>query len=305
MNANLKENIQSVVSQTVWMEALGNKIINKSLKDLILPGTHDSGSFPRDFTVGVRTQKKNFYEQLTLGIRYFDLRVCKNTTNTIGFKKGAYYLCHNGAAAHSSELWRNLDDILKFAGEYPKEIIILDFHRLLGKISTGIGSQKAMKANDVEELGLELMNRFKNVGTTYSTIPTVGQLWASGKNVVILFPSFSGMAPPLIDQSLVHTIWYDSGSWTQTLGSKRRALIKALDKGLQSENNQGRTKFIRTDVAIWTCSIVTQAKGTNKLAKTNIQKWVNEYPYAVNIFNIDFFEKFEGNGFVDFIISFY
>jgi hypothetical protein len=60
-----------------WMKQA--KLDDKKLHQLCIPGTHDSGTFPLPQS-GVedqisKTQKSTIFEQLNLGIRFFDIRV--------------------------------------------------------------------------------------------------------------------------------------------------------------------------------------------------------------------------------------
>lgn len=53
------------------------------LKDLIIPGTHDSNTTILNSKLLVpfsQCQKLNIFEQLSFGVRYLDLRYCMNTS---------------------------------------------------------------------------------------------------------------------------------------------------------------------------------------------------------------------------------
>jgi 1-phosphatidylinositol phosphodiesterase len=55
-----------------WMKKICGDIL---LSEMALPGTHDSGSFKEKGGHAVTTQCLDFYEQLSVGIRMFDIRI--------------------------------------------------------------------------------------------------------------------------------------------------------------------------------------------------------------------------------------
>ena len=108
---------------------------NKSIHELVIPGSHDS--FAYDFKIlgpnesgmprianlfiklWAKCQSKTIYEQLLMGIRYFDMRITKYN--------GEYYTIHSLIAIPVNQI---LHDILLFIDTFPTEKIILDFNHL-------------------------------------------------------------------------------------------------------------------------------------------------------------------------------
>lgn len=108
---------------------------NKSIHELVIPGSHDS--FAYDFKIlgpnesgmprianlfiklWAKCQSKTIYEQLLMGIRYFDIRITKYN--------GEYYTIHSLIAVPVNQV---LHDILLFIDTFPTEKIILDFNHL-------------------------------------------------------------------------------------------------------------------------------------------------------------------------------
>lgn len=108
---------------------------NKSIHELVIPGSHDS--FAYDFKIlgpnesgmprianlfiklWAKCQSKTIYEQLLMGIRYFDMRITKYN--------GEYYTIHSLIAVPVNQV---LHDILLFIDTFPTEKIILDFNHL-------------------------------------------------------------------------------------------------------------------------------------------------------------------------------
>ena len=129
-----------------WMENLPNEKQLSPLKDLVIPGSHDSGTFFLDQNMEIGpdessaihtlgsifgkvaksvihswsvTQSMTIYEQLLSGIRYLDLRVAYRAED----KKIR--------VLHGLFGWtidQVLDEVNRFVANYPKEIVILDFN---------------------------------------------------------------------------------------------------------------------------------------------------------------------------------
>ncbi len=114
-----------------WQKDNWETIKNKRLWQIALPATHDSGCYAkrwmgavgaagRDYSPRSQTQGATIYEQLTYGMRHFDLRFRKCLN-------GTYYIMH-GKDIFETTLDTVLSDIKKFLNETEKEIIILQFH---------------------------------------------------------------------------------------------------------------------------------------------------------------------------------
>jgi hypothetical protein len=118
-----------------WMNQLYSARPHTRLNSIALPATHDSGTSGMNFISKIapgargifffihnmvltwgKTQYRNLYEQLNLGVRVFDLRVSYN-------KKGVGYIAHGLV----SMKWNDaLDQIRKFVIIHPKEIILIE-----------------------------------------------------------------------------------------------------------------------------------------------------------------------------------
>jgi len=90
------------------------------LRELILPGSHDAGMY---WTVDpltaywAQTQNKTIYQQLTYGMRFFDLRVA----DALGY----LYIYHG--VAMGPALTDVLDDVKRFMEKGARELVILKF----------------------------------------------------------------------------------------------------------------------------------------------------------------------------------
>lgn len=141
-----------------WMSANATKIGPYTLRDLVIPGSHDAGSwgarvakiFGRE---AAEAQGCSVFDQLMAGSRYLDLRA--------KWVNGDYYMNH-GVALTNTRLSRVLEAVRAFNGRYPKEIILITLSLSGGDV--GKGYERARAA-----LGPNLMAEHPYVGATLAT----------------------------------------------------------------------------------------------------------------------------------------
>ncbi|GFU34738.1 PI-PLC X domain-containing protein 1 [Nephila pilipes] len=162
-----------------WMEGISKQISHLRLDEIMIPGSHDSGSFycrkeTLPYTGYKYAQELCIFNQLVYGLRYFDLRIgyYKNT-------KEKYFINHNFLRTNHS-VKSILDQVKNFSvASKRREVIILDFHNFphgfkSEEIHTGLVS--LIKS----ELGLLLIPyKYNNA--------TLKDIWKSGKNVVVSY----------------------------------------------------------------------------------------------------------------------
>lgn len=101
--------------------------------DVVTPGSHDSG------TNGLgdlfRTQNSGYYDQLSAGVRYFDVRVAEfqGTVRSVHADSGEPL---TPSSANGVPFQDILDDINRFIEENPSEVIILDFQHIWDDFSS-------------------------------------------------------------------------------------------------------------------------------------------------------------------------
>ncbi len=244
-----------------WMEKLGNHIADFSIRELAIPGTHDSGTYGLDdrlfaddgnmgkgifkadgylpghveldlhwvkhktswwphipyWTLHIsliphaeyihsfsKTQGKSIYEQLHNGVRYIDMRVLYDDNHL--------YLIH---VLKGPSVFRVIDDVNKYLRENPYEIVILDFNHFYTQ--NGSGSKipdewnRKLYSKIIRTLGDLMIPPPTDVNTL-----TMNGIWASGKQVIILYDQ----APPddidatdFWPYSKQRSTWLDQQSW--------------------------------------------------------------------------------------------
>jgi Phosphatidylinositol-specific phospholipase C, X domain len=101
---------------------MGNLVQSRpeiSLGEIVLPGTHDSGSYSIEtftpFSAVGRTQNVSVVEQLHRGARFLELRIAGSGKNV-----NIFHGCLKGSLFE-----RVLDDITLFCQDFPGEFIVL------------------------------------------------------------------------------------------------------------------------------------------------------------------------------------
>jgi len=104
-------------------------------------------------------------EQLRLGVRYFDMRVCEDHT-------GRLYLCHR---IYAADFLNVLKEIKNFLEVHTKEIVILDIHGVIWSF----GGKPTITDALVRTFGPMLVDERLN--------EAISALWVANKRVVVFF----------------------------------------------------------------------------------------------------------------------
>lgn len=190
----------ATMNRNSWMESMGKMIEHMQVKEMLIPGTHDSASYGIDplssfspeedlpdwlkklrtwggpnLYIGVGTvaalwskaQGYNIYSQLMGGIRYFDLRLSN--------RNGKIWTSHS---LYSVPVDKVLDDVKKFITSNPREIIILDFNHFY---------QFDQEIHD--QMAKLLFERFGNkmAEPSLECSVTVGRLWQDNKQLLTFY----------------------------------------------------------------------------------------------------------------------
>lgn len=103
-----------------WMGNVVQSCPDICLGDMVIPGTHDSGSYSIDtfklFSAVARTQNVGVLEQLHRGARFLDLRIAGSGSNV-----SIFHGCVQGG-----KFERILDDIHLFCQDFPGEFLIIE-----------------------------------------------------------------------------------------------------------------------------------------------------------------------------------
>ncbi|XP_049820992.1 PI-PLC X domain-containing protein 1 isoform X2 [Aethina tumida] len=164
--------------QPTWMN--DNRMIlgKKKIGSLIIPGTHNSGSFsgiPPFLENYILNQDRPIWNQLVHGIRYLDFRIGY-------YENEGYFINHDLVRVTKVlPLFREIRKFLEFA---PKEVIILDFHRFPYPSKFNYTLHKNFANLLYQELGdLALAPESLQEGKG----PSMNEIWARNKNLIICY----------------------------------------------------------------------------------------------------------------------
>lgn len=152
-----------------WMRYYADVIGDMTLRELILPGTHDSATYKPVSFLGspwIETQNQSLRIQLDQGVRVLDLRIGQN-------RPGDYIIVHDKWRT-SYSLSEALNEIKSFVQDHgAQDIVILDFHRF---VNLGKGEYDFSQLKDQVKT---LLQGF----ILPVTDKTLGEIWKDEENV--------------------------------------------------------------------------------------------------------------------------
>jgi hypothetical protein len=228
------------VANPSWMTDHNRLISGKKLSALVIPGSHDSGTYPIRSDSGfgpdqddhpelntlsyipafngfvtqiianwARAQPSSIREQLNAGIRYFDIRV--------GMTGGELVTTHTLRGAKLATI---LSEVDAFARAHPQEIVILDFNHFYG-----VSDLAALAATIVAAL------RGRLVPDRLGPDSTVAEILAAG-NVIVLFDRDLAPRPTEIwPRNHMRNIWFDVQDIDVLLEKMREELARPREAG--------------------------------------------------------------------------
>lgn len=166
-----KYNLTGENDLSTWMEKHIKD--NAKLADIIIPASHDAGSYsivPLSetdiFAKAAQTQTVNFRGQLRAGVRYFDLRIV--------LENGIPVMYHD--IVKGAPVSEGIRQLLKFLKSHPKEVIIVEISHT---------SDECLKKFYKLPIVKELEKYNFDVGSAKIGNLTVGEIRKSGKNLIM------------------------------------------------------------------------------------------------------------------------
>lgn len=219
------------------MTDIQEHIASRKLREIALPGTHDSGSYDLVHSSGTsigsglaNCQSRTIARQLRDGIRYFDLRVRSGRSSTL-------YLVHTPNGYWPFTFWGQtvfdvIADIDRFLDETPGELVVLSFNHFYA-MNTSLHERLAEELGRV--FGGKLVPRDKRD-------QTMGACLDAAHKVVVLYggdqPGSAGCDAALyrrypflwqLSANLVET-WANTTSFA-TLRDRARRGLASRDPG--------------------------------------------------------------------------
>lgn len=208
-----------------WMTSLPD---SANLASLTIPGTHDSGAQHEPAPGIAKTQNLTFAEQLSAGVRYFDVR-CRNFDDQ--------FLIYHGSIDQSQTYDDVLATMYSFLDAHPRETIVISVKEELD------ASGATLSFEQVFDNYVALHPERWYLG---AAVPALGDV----RGKLVLLRRFEVMAAPL-GIAGPPTVWADNATFS----------ITGPDATLRIEDN-----YIVTDVGVkWTAitSLFGEARATS------------------------------------------
>jgi len=285
-----------------WMAKLPAKMHGIPLRQLSIPGSHDSGGFYLDKNSSIApgegktikvlahlfgscakniihnwsiTQDLPIYDQLKHGIRYFDFRVAYDeSTKKFYFVHGLYGLTY-------SKIFEGFKQFIK---EHPKEVIILDFNH----IYEFKAEQHSAFTKLIEE---NFQGKLYSSGTK-GTNCSLNDIWGCGSNIIAFYDDDASTKknPKFWSRKNIFSPWFNTDSVD--------TLIEDLNKRFGTIK-EGCFNVFQAILSPQTSTIVKHLGGSlkNTLAKNcdqHVSSWLQnvgkEKKKGVNIVICDFID---------------
>lgn len=203
------------ISGSAWTSAIAD---NKSLKDIAIPGTHNSATW-KMITGETKCQNRNIGDQLNDGIRYFDIRV--------GYNGQLYH----GDFACSVTLEDIISACVRHIGEHPKEtvLVMLSWE---GVQSYGLGAFQSWCA--------PVFHTWQQYWHFSEYIP---KMEAVRGKIVLINGTDTGKKGLSLNQFKRQNNW-DVGDWTQTWRKRAQMKVDLINNFINQSYNDGSDQML-------------------------------------------------------------
>ena len=297
-----------------WMENLPSEKQLSPLKDLVIAGSHNSGTFSLDKNMEIGpdessvirtlgsifgkltnsmvynwavTQSMTIYEQLLSGIRYLDLRVAYRTAD----KK--IRVIHGLFGCTIEEV---LDEVNQFLAKYPKEIVILHFQHFYNM-------DQAAHETLADTLDASFSNILRAPGSQGPNV-TLQEMWENQKKVIVIYNetgvvhAHSHFWPP----HYIHSPWPNTDDTNQLLEIlKEQSEASSVSENTFQVTQAVLTPTIKTISRHVTCTLKdVLASECNRQVTEWLKTLRGTTSHKFNIIIADFVEL---SGFIPTVIS--
>uniref|UniRef100_T1JAD7 Phosphatidylinositol-specific phospholipase C X domain-containing protein n=1 Tax=Strigamia maritima TaxID=126957 RepID=T1JAD7_STRMM len=266
--------------QPQWMWEARDIIGNFTLSEIMIPGTHNSGSYPKGLLENVIDQSKfyqdeDIFDQFVYGIRSFDLRI-----GSYPSKPDEFWVNHDKT---QMQPFRSILEDIKTVINSTKEIVILDFHGF------PVGFTNSSTHNRFISLLIEELAQWMVPRSLKHHV--LSQLWACDKRIVVMYS---------------HQIYYEydllwrglSQKWENTMD------LSELKKFLEQFTHEPKSQMWAAMAELTPMILSNPRKGIRyfaDIANRNVTQWFrDEWWDSGNVVATDYFH---GNDIIDVAIK--
>lgn len=284
-----------IPSRPFWMAQHKQTIGSKPLSSLMLPGTHNSGSYSVGYETGLLNRLLNAYSlcqdedvfnQLVYGNRYLDIRIMYDPKHGEDF-----WIAHDFYPIDKT-VREVLLQIKQFMDSTSEEVVILDFHRFpLGFESKG--QINMTRHNDLLDLVESIVGDHLTENTGASNYQkTLDSIVSTGRRLILGHAEYLRMSRPYLFPA-VKQLWANTDSITQLSSYLNRTICSSSGpSAAMAELTPNAVKFLTYG-------------GLRKLAQSVnylVTKWFRDdwYNRCANIVATDYFL---GNNIIEIAIN--
>lgn len=266
-----------------WMYQARSVIGNFSLMDLMIPGTHNTGTYSAfdrfDDTIFNRyliTQEENVWNQLVYGIRYLDLRVAYHTTSK---SPERLWITHSSFVTDISvkAVMRQVKVFL----DSTNEIVIMDFHRFVNGFK---GRRAARRHQELVTLLEEELGNYL-IPVSFTSWANLSTLWDTGKRLYVGYADESTRRQSSSLFPAIKHLWGDVDAVN--------ALKSYLNQTVCRQRNRRLTSAMAQLTPTTAGAIFNTYGGLRNMAdhvNREVTRWFrDEWSHCANIVATDFF----------------
>ncbi|XP_054717027.1 PI-PLC X domain-containing protein 1-like isoform X2 [Uloborus diversus] len=187
-----------------WMNEMQDVIGNKTLKDLMLPGTHNAGSYepyrPDRNSAKIRYQichEEDVFNQLVYGNRFLDFRVI---FQHVAGSKEKFWITHNILRTNNT-VREVLMQVKRFL-DNTNEIVIIDFHLFyMGFIDSWVDDRH----KDLMNMVVNILGHYM-IPNKYEYSVPLNELWRNNKRLLVGYAAKQGIESNLLYPGVFH-LW--------------------------------------------------------------------------------------------------
>ncbi|CAL1261986.1 unnamed protein product [Larinioides sclopetarius] len=214
-----------------WMYEMKDVIGNRTLKDLMIPGTHNAGSYepyrPERNTAKIRYQMchdEDVFNQLVYGNRFLDFRVI---FQHVAGSKEKFWITHNILRTNNSV--RDVLQQVKRFLDNTNEIVVMDFHLFyMGFLDSWIDDRH----KELMKMVLSILGNYM-MPTSYEYSTPLNEMWKNNKRLLVGYASKQGIESNLLYPGVFH-LWGNKETRPELEEFLNRNMCNFIHRGLWS-----------------------------------------------------------------------
>ena len=281
------------INMCSWMSDCREKIKNKPLQKLLLPGTHHSGSYRVDEITKIEPhclsnkwsihQGSSIIEQLQLGIRFFDLHVVY--TDELEFRVSHVY--------KGVTILEIIDQIQTFLTRYPDEFIVINVRQFINS------QNQSWTFGEHEQFFKSCLVKLPLIATEKSKW-TLEQLWSKSERVLLMYGSHDQLVDQILPLLSVYPLSVNGYTDMIDISPNTAVSEKVFQKISTSLNQSSWTNsFVKTQVlttvdtktvilgTILPCFYPNSTRVKARYFRGKLVEWCQENLFLLNIIVLD------------------